>query len=96
MKYTPGPWEVDFSEKYYKPCIRHNGMIVCTLPHNPIGINGTDERKGDARLIAAAPEMYELAKHITAMFDDAYLNGHPEWEEIVKEAFTALAKAEGR
>ena len=27
-----------------------------------------------------------LVKHIIAMADDDYLIGHPEWDEIVKEA----------
>jgi hypothetical protein len=27
-----------------------------------------------------------LAKHVLAMADDAYLVGHPEWIEIVREA----------
>ena len=34
-----------------------------------------------------------LALHIITMQDDAYLAGHPEWEEIVKEAKKVL-KAE--
>lgn len=30
---TPGPWESDNSRAHYgKHVIRHNGMIVCTLP----------------------------------------------------------------
>lgn len=31
-----------------------------------------------------------LALHIVAMHDDAYLAGHPEWHELVKEARKAL------
>jgi len=30
--------------------------------------------------------MKELIDHILAMKDDAYLVGHPEWNEIVKTA----------
>ena len=33
-----------------------------------------------------------LASHVLAMGNDAYLDGHPEWREIVKEA--ALASYE--
>ena len=27
-----------------------------------------------------------LAEHLLAMADDAYLQGHPEWGELIKEA----------
>lgn len=32
-----------------------------------------------------------LAHHISAMADDAYMTGHPEWLEITREAHQALA-----
>jgi hypothetical protein len=32
----------------------------------------------------------DLAFHIVAMQDDAYLSGHPEWNELVKEAKATL------
>lgn len=35
-----------------------------------------------------------LAKHILAMQDDDYLIGHPEWEEIVKDAELVLKEKE--
>jgi len=35
----------------------------------------------------------ELAAHIIAMANDAYLVGHPEWLEIVKEAQSLLEDA---
>lgn len=31
-----------------------------------------------------------LAKHVLAMRNDAYLTGHPEWNDIVNEAESAL------
>jgi len=35
---------------------------------------------------ALVSDSHELIKHILTMADDAYLVGHPEWNEIVKEA----------
>ncbi len=35
-------------------------------------------------------KLLELAAHIIAMQNDAYLTGHPEWNEIVKEAIEAV------
>ena len=32
------------------------------------------------------PAALELARHVVAMADDAYLIGHPEWDAIVTEA----------
>ena len=37
-------------------------------------------------------KLINLAEHIINMADDAYLIGHPEWIEIVKEAEEALQK----
>jgi hypothetical protein len=34
----------------------------------------------------------ELAEHIVAMAGDTYLEGHPEWQEIVSEARLLLAE----
>ena len=64
------------------------GNILAFIPH------GYDAKE-QVSVLAAAPELLALAEHISVMADDAYLTGHPEWEEIVKEARAALAKAEG-
>lgn len=36
----------------------------------------------------------KLAQHVLAMQDDAYLMGHPEWAEIVKDAVKAAVTDE--
>jgi hypothetical protein len=63
MSYTKGPWEIDRTEKYYKPCIRHNGIVIALLARNDAALvmpeNQQAEDDANARLIAAAPEMYE-------------------------------------
>lgn len=59
-KHTPGPWKV-------------SGWRVCAFPERGIKVicdtannNATrnDENASNARLIAAAPEMYDLLKEI--------------------------------
>jgi hypothetical protein len=52
--HTPGPWHVDYLSPYRRICIKpHPGRIVCD-------IEGTDEEaETNARLIAAAPRMFE-------------------------------------
>ena len=69
MKNTPGPWEADLTGKYYQPCVRHNGMIVCLMPKMPINMGGVDERFYDSHLIAAAPEMLEALLCINAVLN---------------------------
>lgn len=62
-RHTPGPWRVDISgSTYARPCVRHNGMIVCYLPRGAGG--------DDARLIAKAPEMYKALKELFELVDD--------------------------
>lgn len=41
-------------------------------------------------LRAEVRRLRELAKHVIAMQTDAYLSGHPEWQEICAEARAAL------
>jgi hypothetical protein len=47
----------------------------------------------DGASICDHPELYkELARHILAMADDAYLTGHPEWQAIVDETINIAKK----
>jgi len=40
------------------------------------------------------PELMGLAAHVEAMAGDAYLTGHPEWEEIAREAHALMEAVE--
>ena len=53
MKFTPGKWELNL------PC---TDEVVADLGGNDISIARHIKNPADARLIAAAPEMYELLK----------------------------------
>lgn len=44
-------------------------------------------------LTALAHEALDLAQHVAAMADDAYLTGHPEWLALVGQANIVLAHA---
>ena len=47
-------------------------------------------------LVAAETALYRLlAQHVLAMAYDPYLDGHPEWAEIVKDARAALQSVSG-
>lgn len=58
--FTPGPWEYDQSGEYMTfDCVRHNGMVVCRILPLTYESHGSAEANG--RLIAKAPEMFDLA-----------------------------------
>jgi hypothetical protein len=80
---TPGPWRYARGFGHWEIC--RSG--------EPADYIGTASGRADARLIATAPALLELARHIVAMADDAYLDAHPEWAEIVKKARVLVAQA---
>jgi hypothetical protein len=89
-KWTPGPWlaamigsdsgwfveSINPQERYhYRVC--HCGTQPCS--------------EADARLISAAPEMYEALKTVQPYFERMYYPDHPHCKKLK----AALAKAEG-
>lgn len=85
-KFTPGPWE----------CIELTGEVYVEAPtkqmiFGPMPISADACVLGDARLIAAAPELYE-ALHV--MVDKATRqNWNDAYPEQLAQAQAALAKA---
>ena len=80
MSHTPGPWKVD------RPYIRGAGRAIAALEsgHNEV------EDAANARLIAAAPELYgALVDLIGFLF-----HGKKDRQAILR-ATAALAKARG-
>ena len=94
MNYTKGEWKVNCG-------IRANGELIATteaLKRNLTkdGYNATEEI-ANARLISAAPEMYEALQKISY----AVMNGNLKVNksvaiQIYEIATPALAKAEGK
>lgn len=103
MSHTPGPWYVDPALCSYQGCIAISDA-GCAIAHVETPALDLQEENaeqmqadaiGNARLIAVAPELLELANHITAMEGDSYLEGHPKWEGIFHEAQSIIKKVEG-
>jgi hypothetical protein len=65
MSHTPEPWTLDTTKKYYKPCIRHNGVIVCLLTQAGPG-KTEEEETGNRALMVAAPTMYATLQWVLA------------------------------
>jgi hypothetical protein len=87
MSATPGPWA--FNDDDWTVEAGHH--IICEM-HG-------ENAEANARLIAAAPTMYEALKAINAMTSP----GHRTFDEMIRDmgyacdrARAALAKAEGR
>ncbi len=61
MKHTPGPWKViDHDEEYISVTDEEQQFGICRIDEN--ASESRSSMKANARLIAAAPEMYELLK----------------------------------
>jgi hypothetical protein len=98
-KYTPGPWIVsDFAGK---PC-----DIVAKGPHREqqlaeVYFTDLPEGAGNARLIAAAPDLLAVVKALVywdRKADDERISEEGELDglyEICERARAAIAKAEG-
>ncbi len=91
-KFTPGPWEAltdfetfDIGTHNYMPETGGHPMIC-----NVNGYKGFtyEQRKANARLIAAAPEMYEVLKDILFIFRPMTLRA----DELVEKAKSLLNK----
>jgi hypothetical protein len=83
-QHTPGPWSVS----PYNNITSKNGTIakIEQMPGNDEA-----ERKANARLVAAAPELLQVAKHYVLL-----CRLH-DWEgAVLDSAIAAIAKAEGR
>lgn len=86
-KFTPGPWSAPDKGKLRGAVVAKDGEMVC----DPSGAGRyEDEMDANARLIAAAPEMYELL----AMLDNYYaVMG--ESNSVTKTISQVLKKARG-
>lgn len=96
-KHTPGPWEL--GDEYGAEIIG-NGKIVATTMNTMLatkkqqafgvlGFDELDELKANAHLIAAAPELFEVAK---ALLGWDFRNNRTHFVDMAK---AAIAKAEG-
>ena len=95
-KHTPGPWEVNKSDK----CLIMVSKEISPRVTQPIAdVQYNKERYANAHLIAAAPAMYEALQKISDLYRKAYESDGEfflDESEIGSLADAALAQAEGR
>lgn len=102
IKHTPGPWQFDEVATTCGRAFRIGaGEMLkagkgCCIIYDDYHGNPENERKANARLIAAAPDLLAALKAQLAY--EAAPSGakRPSWMELVKVRDAALAKAEGR
>ena len=90
--HTPGPWElVDAA----RPRIYHKEDVIATVEPDHVGKLACDR---NARLIAAAPELYAALESLTQYVDSYRYNsawaGRPH--AIMDHARAAIARATGK
>lgn len=88
MKHTPGPWRTN-GPRVYRDDLDGATLICEALPLD-YDASGA-ERRANARLIAAAPELLAAAHRCIAALE---ANGAPNCE-AVKELRAAISKTEG-
>lgn len=94
-KFTPGPWEKD---KY--DCLRSpEGKQVGVWGAGIAWVQRDEESEANARLIAAAPDMYEALKAFMIYHetdDETDVDMMLNYAEAKRQIMAALMKAEGR
>jgi hypothetical protein len=82
--HTPGPWRVN-EDAAGITVVDSEGWIVAE------GIGGFENERGTARLIAAAPELYEALEEAERL-----LSNHAVHEDDLPPIRAVLAKARGQ
>ena len=83
-KFTPGPWEANTGDHAY-PTVSAQDRVIVTIWQCP-------QQAANARLVSAAPDLYEALREI--------VEGDDRPSDLtmaaLRRAVAALAKAEGR
>jgi hypothetical protein len=92
MKFTPGPWDISHKTYENEDGTQSADWIEVWSHKEAVAWLG-DNREGDAKLIAKAPEMYQLLKELSSQ----YYSVAPTWKvyDIIRAANDLLKEIEG-
>lgn len=93
--FTPGPWEARYSDRFdnyqiFGPGRRGTRPWICNTKCESVPAH----HEGNARLIAAAPELLQALRELVELVDDPANDADPE-ESAISFAKSIIAKAEG-
>lgn len=93
-KHTRGPWTLRWAfDDYAKSSeVTGKGKIceaIAVIPHDDVTDDGVAEVTANAKLIAAAPDMYEALK----LYERSRNCKGPAWPDVDNVVRAALAKA---
>lgn len=100
-KHTPGPWELfPVGDGIVKLAPAYNGVSILTVAYEGDTTFGAVFKKGDADLIAAAPELLEACEGMVKYFCEDCLHVPDDCSQAcsnhsVLPAKAAIAKAKG-
>ena len=97
-KHTTGPWVIDWNVSRLDIFGSDETTLVASLRRSPLSQAIDEAARSNARLIAAAPEMYEAIAAIATAMNLGYIPNEilSEGSPILEELRAAIAKAEGK
>ena len=97
-KHTPGPWIIDWNVSRLDIFGADETTLVASLRRSPLSQAIDEAARSNARLIAAAPEMYEAIAAIATAMNLGYIPNEilSEGSPILEGLRAAIAKAEGK
>ena len=91
-KHAPGPWVIDWNVSRLDIFGSDETTLVASLRRSPLSQAIDEAARSNARLIAAAPEIYAALKDLVYQVQGP---DQPAWL-CLKDARAAIAKAEGK
>lgn len=97
-KHTTGPWVIDWNVSRLDIFGSDETTLVASLRRSPLSQAIDEAARSNARLIAAAPEMYEAIAAIATAMNLGYIPNEilSEGSPILEGLRAAIAKAEGK
>ena len=98
MKHTTGPWVIDWNVARLDIFSSEAKVLVASLRRSALSEDIDEAARANARLIAAAPEMYEAIAAIATAMNLGYIPNEilSEGSPILEGLRAAIAKAEGK
>ena len=91
-KHTQGPWVIDWNVARLDIFSSDTKVLVASLRRSALSEDIDEAARANARLIAAAPEIYAALKDLVYQVQGP---DQPAWL-CLKDARAAIAKAEGK